>query len=656
MIHDLMTAKLLVALNVAPQPSMDGQLMSHHLDNDCRHYPIAEFVAESSKPTQIVKVSKKHKKRKRAGRSLASLSKPISDPAVKTDAVSPELADEIARAQYWSSFDPIFKPKEDQPVSEDLGQLEGQLTQLQFGFMNIHMASLRNPNAPMDNSPLTTQALAIYASKPTPAPLESPIQVAMSHPTSLVSRSEQPADLPAKALPIGDIPEPKNNVETQIVETPVETLPEESSDFAEAFTKGDVPVLGAWSEMRTIENVSRNGIVEGWQLTKTQDGLHWPTLNRVGLGFAKKPVKLVHSHVIRDFDRFMGIQQDPNLGIVMVELASGWDAEFSAIGSGTNPDQSAAGTPIYFDSLGNYIGREGLRSNGTAAYPNAIPGFRMIYLTLRDTSNPSSTPISGSVAFPVFPGVMTTLDFTEPNFKAGMTELVGKVTLKNNSLAGESSQIVNGTARVVGSDRGIAHIASDGTFKIPDVITFAGYPIFVEIDAVERNDAMDGTFVGLTHRYQLLPRELKNAVFPRQSREKVQNWIDQLPSGVSDKGGFAVVNASKVISAMPNAILTPSIEIISSSAQPPADPAHYGPKTCALAPDERLQIPRVTRSIDGHFRQYVAPMQRDEKRFVGMEIPDGLFEAKLFDENGNVVWSMLAPSSPEVINVLKARK
>jgi hypothetical protein len=675
MMHQLLTARLMVALNATAVQSPDVHMSTQYVQpvvqrsfktqveqvNTHPGVPVKRMVRK--KPQILVQAEKSvetlQPKPSRFERKLASASPVTMDP-VKTEVLPDQkLSSEIDRVQYWKT---LFGPfKKDQAQTDDFETTEktASLEELQelyqrdlfYESVNLQLRAMQGPEAlesirlakqqvvPAEKSEpqVSTQVASTTGATSPSVPAAAAYSVVVntqSHPEQVPPVNTQKTERNTHALTGPSektLPENDPRAETEAVQN--------APRFIEAFKKDQIEIANVRSEMRTQE-AEIDGAV-GWELSQALD--HMPVLRWKHPLERNVTTPMVSNQVIQDFATFFRVHQDSKSGLVLISIPAGWAVKFSAIGTGPTPDRPAADQPLYFDMEGNYLGRDSMNTGGIVAFPNAVEGLRMVNVSLVPTGGQTGPDLAGAVAFPVFAGTTTYLDFSQP----GVRTLEGKVAVKNNPSLGESTSLIKSTINVIGP-LALNQKANDaGAFRLENVLTFGNYPIYIDVDSDERNETSEEAVPGYTHRYAVLPSEMHKVSLIRYSREKIQSWKDVLPGGVPDESPIAVGHFSKIVRRYSSGSLIP--EVSSNFGE------SFG-RPCPLSDDDHIQAPQHARSITGKSTWYAPALLDDEKRVVGFEMANGIFEMKLLDAQRKSVWSMFAPASPDVVNIVKPWK
>jgi hypothetical protein len=365
--------------------------------------------------------------------------------------------------------------------------------------------------------------------------------------------------------------------------------------YVEAFDSQS-SVLDGWSEM-----LSREPGETGWFLSSGYQ--HLPTLEWVGDSQKDLETPLISENTARMLSTLAGASIQKDAGIVFGKLAPGWRIDFSG----------RADIPIYLDSNLRVVTSEDVGTERYFVFLNAAPGAHLVYLSNVVESG------SGAVAFPIMGGTATYLDLAHMTY----TGFSGHVVLTGVD-GQEMRPLSRATVRLVGQAPAAGVTNGKGYFRFDNVLIVSDYPVFVETDKG----------AGFTHRYRILPKNLQDLTLFRLSKNQINDWIGQIEGGVSSDSGLLLAAVPGVVADQPNVTLVPSVRSI-------APTLRMIPETYTLTPTDLLQ-PRTA-------------LERDENRFLGVEVPEGPVLAQvvqLAGEKKTVIWSELTFVSPNVITLV----
>jgi hypothetical protein len=593
------------------------------------------------------------------GTQLKSLQE--SDPAHQSGLVTQVL-------RFSNPAQPTWATPND--ASSELKEVNDQLSQLVIQSTHLQLRSLQGPEQVVLTQ-LATQAPGAEASLQVPVPVvtvatQTTVPNSYANPTFVGLSTQGPDEPEYSSSPQNDYSKsmdshskeqapPRIDQDSAKVSqsAPQNVQLKEPPLYVEAFYKNQQIVQGASSVMRTRESAGEENEVQGLRLTHAPG--HWPTYTRTNPAQAQQEiVPLVGEATLAFMSKFPGIQQDPGLGILLVQVPSGWNVELSDPAGEAQAPGIAGNQKLYFDLSGNYVGRESMETAGTVAFFNVSAGMKLIYLSMKDNKDENAQPqpvpvpqrpLAGAVTFPVFPGTASSVDLTD----YAVSTVEGRVVIDNNQATGETSSLVSAEINVVGSSAQVATAGSDGKFRLENVLTFSNYPVFVEVSPVETNQSLSQITHGYKHRYEVNPRKANHLRLHLNSIEKVQSWKDQVPEGtplVEDQG-IVVAHLHQIMETYSELSLTPVIIPVLSFEGLRADLSSPEVLTCTLTEEDHLRVPA---------KGYSTVLAREEKKVIGFDLVDGFFEIKLIDQQGNSIFSSFFPASSNVINVFGSPK
>jgi hypothetical protein len=335
----------------------------------------------------------------------------------------------------------------------------------------------------------------------------------------------------------------------------------------------------------------------GWILAKAAD--HWPTLARRSAA----GIPLISKNTSKLLSTLAGANLESEAGIVFGKLPSGWTVRLSG----------RSERPIFLNARNQTISPSTLEGERYFAFLNVAPGAHLVYLANR------SGVEEGAVGLAVVGGIATFADLTT----------IRKTTFTGKVLDGSDAQsrtMPGASVRVLGASSTHAETARNGRFTIENVLTVGDYPIYIETDSSG----------GYTHRYQLAPRQLKDAVLYRLSPSAIQTWTNQLEGAISPDSGI-------VIAAVPSIAATPGTR------------GRLTPAVQTLASNPTLK-PEVYTLSSGGQMQVSQPLDAQNSRFVSVQVPEGPAIAKVIDSekpaDNHLVWSEMLMVSPAVVNIV----
>ncbi len=394
----------------------------------------------------------------------------------------------------------------------------------------------------------------------------------------------------------------------------VDALRDEKSDrdysLNAVTTQPGQPVSGAASFVEAFDWVSPVSNVDnaylskemgssgsGWILSQATD--HWPTLaRRSGAG-----VPLISKNTSKLLSALVGASLQSEAGIVFGKLPAGWTVRLSG----------RSERPVILNDRNQSMSPSTIEGERYFAFLNAAPGAHLLYLTDRGGAD------VGAVGLAVLGGTATYADLS----------VIKKVTFTGQVFDGSDlyTRPMNGvTVRVLGASSAHSETSRSGKFTIDNVMVVGDYPVYVETDASS----------GYTHRYQLSPAQLQNALLFRLSENAIQMYVNQLEGAISPESGVVIVAVPGIIKAQSaKSKLAPAIQ--------------------TLAPNPTLRPEVYTLSQDGQM-QVSQALDAENVRFVSVQVPEGPAITRVIDSEKpagqNLLWSDMIMVSPAVVNIV----
>jgi hypothetical protein len=321
---------------------------------------------------------------------------------------------------------------------------------------------------------------------------------------------------------------------------------------------------------------------------------YWPTLFWQGPPPAKKVSSpLISRNTAKLLERLAGTSLQPETGIVFGRIAGGIRVEFSA----------RAERVLYFDAQNHVIDGTDLSGARSFALVNAAPGARIVY-----------TSSNAGLAIPVIAGTATYLDLTQ----------LKKFPVRGKVLDGSSQgqrPLRGSRVTVAGFPGASVETDAQGAFDLGEITGIEGFPLYLETE-------MNGSY---THRYRVDTGKAAELTLFRMTNDQIETWISQLEGGISNQSAL-------VLAALP--------DLLSSSNDP-----QYFATLRTLAANPTLVPETYTLSPAGQLEVGV-PVQRQQPRFLSVQIPEGPAIAQLEDKGKRIFWSELVMASPNVINLI----
>jgi len=242
---------------------------------------------------------------------------------------------------------------------------------------------------------------------------------------------------------------------------------------------------------------------------------------------------------------------------------------------------------------------------------NVEPGAGVVGLTSGVDSD-----IDATVFTPVVSDTITYLDLIEPVLRDISVKVVK-----------EEKTIQEGLLVAVSTQTQVQAITlSDGSATLKNVKLVPGYPMFVDVSSKYNGEK------SYQYRYELKKRTENGVFVLKQYPEKeIHYWLKQVNTQLSDQSAmvFGEFNRKRLDGFKSNY----SIQINSF-----AERSTLNAKTFTILWDEKLSE--------------TDPLEGDRPRFLSVQIPEGLAQANLVNEQNQIIQTSLIPVSPRVINVL----
>lgn len=405
--------------------------------------------------------------------------------------------------------------------------------------------------------------------------------------------SKTPKRVPEQIQPEDEV-DPNNNVsnfnsnKTDTLSTKCKTLPELS------LIKPIPKELVESTQICPAQNnwISKKlGIEEGW--TKVETEGYYPLLTYYPQVNSKDAL-LLDQNSVAILSIKLGVKITHGMGMILGTLPAGYKVEFSG----------RAEEIQYFDH----------NQKKYFIYLNAEPGAGVMELI--SEKDPQET---ATVFTPVLGDVITYLDFAKP-----VTETIAIKVIKNGEkdkadLAGLSVAISTQTQIQTKTN-------ANGLAILRNVHMVPGYPVYVDVSSKLNGER------SYQYRYQLNERTRKGVFVLNQYSEKlIHHWLKQVSTNLSDQSAmiFGQFNRKRLDGFRKN--YTVKVDAITEN---------YGmqPINYTLLWDERLSAKD--------------PLEGDRPRYLAVQVPEGLTQAHLVNEQNQVVQSTLIPVSPRVINVV----
>jgi hypothetical protein len=326
----------------------------------------------------------------------------------------------------------------------------------------------------------------------------------------------------------------------------------------------------------------------GWRIGRAAD--HWPTVywNRTG------SVPMLSKNAARMLSMKTGSALQNEAGIVIAKAPAGWSLEFSG----------RSEHPLIFNEANQLLSNDSVEEQRYYVFLNASPGAQILYLV--------KSGETGAIALPVFGGMLSYADLTEPEKKPVIGKLLDASGKNSRTMAGIRMQLIGSGQTAVSNNT--------GAFRFDNVITFGNQPLFLE---AESN-------TGYPHRYKINPKSAKLPLF-LMGEEQVHEWIGQLEGGISSESGLIVAALPAVSAANEDKKPIASIRTLVN------DPTLV-PETYTVSHTGQLLVK--------------TPLSGNNSRLIGVQVPEGPAIVQLTDKEGKVIWSELLIVSPRVLSVI----
>ncbi|CAM6054219.1 unnamed protein product [Sphagnum tenellum] len=436
-------------------------------------------------------------------------------------------------------------------------------------------------------------------------------EVALASPPSN-GLSDQPARLGSNS--------DTDHLQTEASDQPDQTDPVKHGHqvyrvFHEAFDP-QTPVVDGLSDYLSHESPT-----SGWSVSTAYQ--HLPTLEWVSDSTQSRETPLLSDNTARLLSSLAGVVQQNDRGWVFGKLAPGWKIEFSG----------GAELPIYLDEQLRVVSSEDVHSERYFAFLNAEPGSHLVYLT---QTTESGAIEGGGVALPVLVGTATYLNLTSISY----ARFSGHVAYVPDEIR-DAMPIAGAVVRLLGQPDVAGNTDENGHFRFNHVTVVGDYPLYAETD--------QGS--GFTHRYRILPKNLRNITLFRIRKFEVKDWFEQhqeqtlgaisggMPGAIDENSGMILASVAGIVehhkqSEEGHDILVPSIRpLIANSTTIPS--------TYTVTPADALLAD--------------ASLEIGESRFLGINVPEGptLAQVSQIQRDGKkVTWSELTFVSPHVITLL----
>lgn len=333
------------------------------------------------------------------------------------------------------------------------------------------------------------------------------------------------------------------------------------------------------------------GIEEGW--TKVETEGYYPLLTYYPQVNSKDAL-LLDQNSVAILSIKLGVKITHGMGMILGTLPSGYKVEFS----GRSEEVQ------YFDH----------NQKKYFIYLNAEPGAGVMELISEKDAQDTAT-----VFTPVLSDVITYLDFAKPVTESIAVKILKSGEKNQEDLAGLNVAISTQTQIQTKTN-------ASGVAILRNVHMVPGYPVYVDVSSKLNGER------SYQYRYQLNERTRKGVFVLRQYSEKlIHHWLKQVNTSLSDQSAmiFGQFNRKRLDGFRKNY----TVKVDSITEKYGMQPINY-----TLLWDERLSTKD--------------PLEGDRPRYLAVQVPEGLTQANLLNEQNQIVQSTLIPVSPRVINVV----
>jgi len=224
-----------------------------------------------------------------------------------------------------------------------------------------------------------------------------------------------------------------------------------------------------------------------------------------------------------------------------------------------------------------------------------------------------------TVFTPVIEDTVTFLDLSSPTLTDLKVKVVKSGDKENSSISGLTVSLSTQTLFQSQTD-------TDGYSILKKVPVVIGYPLFVDVSSKLNGEK------SYQYRYELTKKQKDDSYHLKQYAEKnLSHWLKQVKTKLTEQNGMLVGEYDrKKLDGFKNHRFIRT--------DPITEKYTNKTRTYAVLWDEQLSE--------------VDPLEGDHPKFISVQVPEGLLQAKVVDESKEVIHSSLIPVSPRVINVL----
>ena len=338
--------------------------------------------------------------------------------------------------------------------------------------------------------------------------------------------------------------------------------------------------------------ISKNWNEEGWVKVETEG--YFPLLSYYPQ-VSSNGTLLLDQNSVALLAIKSGVHYSSEMGMILGKLPDGYKIEFS--GRSEEVEYFELNAKKYFIIL------------------NVEPGAGVVELVSQKKQDENTT-----IFTPVLSGTVTYLDLVAPiTINVPIKIIKGEQKDSQNDLIGLTVGISTQTEVQTKTN-------ANGLAILRNINVIPGYPVFVDVSSKLNGEK------SYQYRYQLNKRTRKGVFILKQYPEKlIYTWLKQVNINLNDQSGMILGEFnSKKIDAFRNHYIA-KIENLTEK---------FGleTKSYSVLCDQKL-------SLD-------YPLEGLCPRFLSVQVPEGLVQAQLVNENKDIVKSTLIPVSPRVINVL----
>ena len=453
---------------------------------------------------------------------------------------------------------------------------------------------------------------------------------------TVITRQFHPAingetGIAGSTVPYGPMPDNSGPAASEAVTAKSQEKSQEKSDpkseeaefleYSEAF-EPTRPVYGVKDMMISQESLDATHPL-GWKVSFTPDQSHWPTLSWTSAD-TRSTVSLFSSNAIRQLEVLNRAPIEGKKGIVFGKVLSDWDVEILGLEQAPvllslDLQRVISEAPAGVTPLADQLKSQDPANDGKYfAFVNVPAGEHVLVYKYRGLNAPhtAATQIHGAVPTLVQAGRATQIELTDIRRQ----NVSGVVAITKHHQEEAQGTVV----RVLGQDNAAALAGQDGVFSL-DVMTAGNYPVIFETDK--------GTS-DYTYRQRVLPGEMdRSVVLRRLPPARIQKFLNQLPGANIGAGGLIIGRANHIVDHLSeDTMLYPVIGYPEGVSASEIRSNQTGAETFVRNPEGEL--------LGG----FDARLNRYNKTFFGIHVPEGAALVSVKDENGNLIVSRHVPT------------